>query len=232
MNQKPLFYLTALLSLLLIGCSRSIEGPDKTIGGAVLGAGWGAGAGAVVGNQSGDPGPGAAIGAGFGAVEGAVSGFSADQTEDQLIAQERQLDALEAQNVVNSRNLMRLQAKLDQSFDDQNIGGIYQVFFDSDATSLRAGAIANLEAITETLKVNPRAHHIVVSGHTDDSGSPDYNSRVAQARARAVSAYLASRGISSDQIIVKSYGSERPIASNSTEVGRQLNRRVDVHITQ
>ena len=51
----------------LLACSNPQPGPDKTIAGALLGAGWGAGAGAVVGNQVSTPGKGTAVGAGFGA---------------------------------------------------------------------------------------------------------------------------------------------------------------------
>ncbi|MCB0330297.1 MAG: OmpA family protein, partial [Bdellovibrionales bacterium] len=96
---------------------------------------------------------------------------------------------------------------------------------------LRAGAVSNLEVIADSLANNPYAIDIHVIGHTDDSGNPEYNSRLAEARARNVSAYLMTRGVSSSQIQVTSFGGKRPIASNETPVGRQLNRRVDVYVT-
>ena len=218
------------LIVLLSACSNPQPGPDKTAAGMVLGAGWGAGAGAVIGNQVSTSGEGAAVGAGFGAVSGALAGMSNDLVEGSQLTLDRQLASLKVQNLANRRELARLQDSFDQAIEIGSFGGMYQVFFDDDATSLRAGAVANLEVITETLKQNRSAYRIHVVGHADDSGNPEYNKRVAEARARSVSAYLGSRGISMDQISVKSFGSSRPIASNATDVGRQLNRRVDIFV--
>lgn len=221
--------------LVLAGCSNPQPGPDKTLAGAVLGAGWGAGTGAIIGHQvtSGDVGPGAAIGAGFGAVAGATSGYAYDQTEDTQVQLNKELASLKIANLTNRNQLEHLQSKLDQAAVTRALpGGVYQVYFDEDETSLKAGAIAALETIGESFKASPHAYHINVDGHTDDTGTPDYNQRVAEARARTVSAYLAARGISVDQITVASYGSTRPVASNSTPTGRQLNRRVEVYIAQ
>lgn len=223
------FVLSALLPF-LFGCSNPQPGPDKTASGAVLGAAWGAGAGAVIGNQIGNVGPGAGVGAGFGAVGGMLAGAGYDLNESELLRQEQELASLKMSNTANRRELGHLQARLDDLVTTDLGGGVYQVFFDADTTSLRAGATANLEAIATSIQRNPSAHRIHVVGHTDDSGSKDHNEKLAQARARTVSAYLSARGISADQIEVNSYGSKRPIASNTTPVGRQLNRRVDIYI--
>lgn len=219
-----------LLAASLSACSNPQPGPDKTIAGAVLGAGWGAGAGAVIGNQVSYAGEGAAIGSGFGAVGGALSGAGYDLSESAQLENERQLAALKIQNISNQRELENIQGRLDDAVVSPDAGGVYQVFFDEDATSLRGGSVANLEVIAESIKASPRAYVIHVVGHSDDTGDPKYNERLAESRARSVSAYLGSRGISMDQIKVASHGSTRPIASNSTPVGRQLNRRVDVYI--
>ncbi len=219
-------------ALLFSGCTPQ-EGPDKTLGGAVLGAAWGAGSGAVIGNQVGidRPGEGAAVGAGFGLLAGAANGLMYDAVEDTQLQHEKQLEAVRLQNMANARQLATLQDRLDQAASSNVAGDIYQVFFDEDAASLRAGALANLEVIAEAVKANPAARVINVAGNSDDTGKPEYNKRLSEARARAVAAYLASRGISMDQIRVRSYGAKRPIASNATPVGRQLNRRVDVYIS-
>lgn len=230
------FVLTSLtvIALTAVGCTTPKEGPDKALAGAVLGAGWGAGAGAVVGNQLeyGPTGEGAAIGAGFGLVSGAASGLMYDSIEDTQIEQEKELASLRVQNMANSQQLQSLQHQLDEKISHGAIGGIYQVFFDSDSTSMRAGSSASLEVIADSLRTSPAAYRIHVIGHSDDSGTPQYNSQIAEARARAVSGYLASRGLSMGQLVVESHGSERPIASNSTPTGRQLNRRVDIFIQQ
>lgn len=222
--------LSTLLIALTLGCSNPQPGPDKTVAGAVLGAGWGAGAGAVVGNQISNTGEGVAVGAGLGAGAGMLTGMGYDLAEGASLNNERELASLKMKSAANQRELESVQAQLDRPGTVASIGGVYQVFFDEDTTSLRAGAIANLEVIAESLKANPHASTINVVGHADDSGTPEYNERLAEARARSVFSYLAARGIGSDQIKVTSFGSKRPIASNTSSVGRQLNRRVDVYI--
>jgi len=224
-----------LCFLFIAACNNPQAGPDKTVGGAVLGAAWGAGSGAIVGHQVEEfsrTGEGVAIGAGFGLVSGTAAGLGFDQMEDTQVEHEQQLEALHAQNITNRQEIEDIQRRLDYRALNGSTGGIYQVFFDEDATSIRAGSLANLQIIADSYKSSPVASIINVIGHTDDTGDKKHNSQVAEARARSVSAYLISRGISADQIKVKEFGSKRPIASNSTSAGRQLNRRVDVYITR
>ena len=232
MNSLSVIKSTIAVSVLFLfaACSNPQPGPDKTITGAVLGAGWGAGAGAVVGNQISNTGAGAAVGAGFGLVDGAMAGAGYDIAEGAMLRQKRTLASLKVQNMANRQQLRHVQASLDSKTSTAGLAGVYQVFFDPDATSLRAGAIANLEVIANSLQASTDMHMIRVVGHTDDSGRVAYNERLAEARARSVTGYLTSRGISSDQIVVTSHGAKRPIATNGTETGRQLNRRVDVYI--
>jgi len=229
---NALFRISALLCIAygLAACSSPEPGPDKSVSGAVLGAAWGAGSGAIIGNQVGHTGEGAGIGAGFGAVGGALSGYGYDQTEEVHHRMEEQLASLKLQNLANTQELRNLQDKVDESVLGSYAGGIYQVYFDDDASSLRAGAIANLEKIAESLRMSPNADKIIVAGHADDAGTPEYNQRLSEARARTVAAYLAARGLSVDQITVQSHGSTRPLASNATPEGRQLNRRVEISI--
>jgi len=218
--------------LLCTSCSNPQPGPDKTIAGTVLGAGWGAGAGAVVGNQVDSTGKGIAVGAGFGAVSGMLMGAGLDLGEGALLKQDRELAALKVRNAGTQLELEKIQGQFDQAaFSDESIG-VYQVFFDEDATSLRSGAITNLESLAETIKRDPSALMVNVVGHTDDTGASEYNDRLAQARADSVSAYLGARGISMDRIKTRSEGAAKPIASNTTQAGRQLNRRVDVFLSK
>lgn len=231
-SKKILSSLTFSLVILLVACSTPQPGPDKTIGGAILGAGWGAGAGAVVGHQVSYAGEGVAVGAGFGLIGGALSGAGYDQIEDTQIKQEEMLASLKLQNLANQRELEFLQGKLDRALASDLGGAFYQVFFDADATSLRSGAIAQLELIAQTLRASPSLGKVNVVGHSDDEGTPEYNARLSEARARTVTAYLAGQGIALDQIAVKSFGSQRPVASNTSDTGKQLNRRVDIYITR
>ena len=231
---KKTALLSALLgSVILTACANPQPGPDKTVAGALLGAGWGAGAGAVIGNElpGAQTGEGVAVGAGLGAASGMMAGMGFDLAESTQIKEERELEALQLQNAANGRQIYKLQRKLDNAATI-NTGILYQVYFDADATNLRSGAITNLEKVAEGIKTNPGAFVINVVGHSDDAGAPQYNEQIAEARARTVASYLAARGISTDQIRVSSQGSKQPVASNSTTVGRQLNRRVEISISK
>ncbi len=209
-------------------CSHPQSGPDKTVAGAVLGAGWGAGTGAIVGNQIGNVSGGAAAGAGIGLVAGALTGGGYDVNEGILVEQQRKLDAMKLQNEINGARLEQMQAKLDRARPSTTSASLYQVYFDNDVSSIKAGAVADLEQIANSLKTDPAAKKIMVIGHSDDGGTPEYNERLAEARARTVTAYLASQGLSMDKLVTQQYGSQRPVASNSSPEGRQLNRRVEI----
>ena len=73
---------------------------------------------------------------------------------------------------------------------------------------------------------------VVIEGHTDSTGSPELNEHLSQQRADSVRDYLIANGIlSEDKIVAIGYGSKRPLASNETEMGRAINRRIDVVIS-
>lgn len=228
---NKILIITLSLCFALSACQRPQPGPDKTAAGGILGAGLGGGMGAVLGHQLGYTGEGLVIGAGFGLLQGALIGAGYDSVEATQIKHERELAELRSVNMSTRAQLAQIQYDLDRAVDTDLSGGVYQVYFDSDVTSMNAGATANLEIIADTIRKSPRAYTVHVVGHTDDSGNKQYNERLAEARARSVSAYLAGTGISSDQIRVESHGSTRPLASNATPEGRQLNRRVDVYIS-
>ena len=221
----------ALCSVFMItACSSPGHAPEGTATGAVLGGAWGSGAGAVIGNQVATAGTGAAMGAGFGVAAGALTGAGYDIVESDLAAQEEELASLRAQNQANEDRLRNLQTNLDRAIAAGGGMGVFQVFFDSDQTNLKSGSIAQLEALADAIKANPRARGITLVGNADDSASPEYNERLSEARAREVSSYLMRRGISQDQIRIKSVGSTQPLVSNINQAGRQLNRRVDIYV--
>jgi outer membrane protein OmpA-like peptidoglycan-associated protein len=228
---------TAAVSLLaffalLAGCADPKAGPDKTLAGAILGAGWGAGAGAVVGNQVEASGEGIAVGAGLGAAAGLMMGAGWDIEENQHITMSQQLASLKVQSQANGIELEKIQARLDNTSGVDPIGGVYQVFFDEDQTNLRIGGMEGLEQVADAIKTNSMVTAVHVAGHTDDTGNPEYNEKLAQARASTVGAYLASRGIGTDQLKIVGHSASKPIASNRTTAGRQLNRRVEVFISR
>jgi outer membrane protein OmpA-like peptidoglycan-associated protein len=103
------------------------------------------------------------------------------------------------------------------------------IFFDFGKASLRNESFPELDRLVQYMMQNGEME-IEVSGHTDNVGSDDVNLQLSGERAMAVAAYLSSQGIKAARIKAKGYGEEKPIASNDTEEGRQLNRRVEFTI--
>lgn len=225
---------TALLTFMvvIVGCYPT-PGPDKTVAGALLGAGWGAGAGAVVGNQLNDTGPGAALGAAFGAAQGVLVGAGLDVAEGNELQAHRELEALKVQAALNNSELLNLQDRLDsmgRKLRPTNVG--FDVYFDPSRASLRLGSATQLERFADAVKLNPYVREIQLHGHSDDLGKGEENQRLSELRTRTVQTFLIAHGISSDRIRVFGHGAGQPRATNSSESGRQLNRRVEIVVVQ
>ncbi|MFT3948006.1 MAG: OmpA family protein [Agriterribacter sp.] len=103
------------------------------------------------------------------------------------------------------------------------------VFFDFDKWNLRPESFIELDRVVELLKENPSIE-IEMSAHTDSKGSDDYNFRLSDNRAKSVREYIISKGIAETRIVSKGYGETKPVATNDTDDGRQLNRRVEFTI--
>ena len=103
------------------------------------------------------------------------------------------------------------------------------IFFDFDKATLRKESFNELENLTKLLNDVPSLK-IEISGHTDGKGSAAYNLTLSDNRAKAVVDYLVGKGIAKDRLVAKGYGLTRPIATNDTEEGRQLNRRTEFEI--
>ena len=103
------------------------------------------------------------------------------------------------------------------------------IYFDFDKATLRPQSIEELDKLYDFLINNPTAI-VEVSAHTDKIGSYEYNIKLSKKRAQAVVDYLIAKGIEPNRLIAKGYGYTKPIATNLTEAGRQLNRRVEFKI--
>ena len=103
------------------------------------------------------------------------------------------------------------------------------VFFDFDKWDLRPESFVELDRVVKLLNDNP-AITIEMSAHTDSRGSDEYNFRLSDNRARSVMEYILSKGIDPSRITSKGYGETLPVATNDTDDGRQLNRRVEFKI--
>jgi OOP family OmpA-OmpF porin len=101
--------------------------------------------------------------------------------------------------------------------------------FDTDKAVIKQSSFAELDQVARILKQNPGAR-VDVQGHTDNTASRQHNQKLSNARAEAVSKYLASRGVSAKNLQAHGFAFDRPAADNGSPGGRALNRRVELHI--
>jgi OOP family OmpA-OmpF porin len=88
-----------------------------------------------------------------------------------------------------------------------------------------------LDQIAEVIKEN-KVRKLLISGHTDSTHTEAYNLKLSLARANSVKAYLVSKGITEDSLVTQGFGKRKPKASNASERGRKLNRRVEFFILE
>jgi outer membrane protein OmpA-like peptidoglycan-associated protein len=103
------------------------------------------------------------------------------------------------------------------------------IFFETDSFNLKPQSKAQLEEILTFMNKNPYLV-IEIRGHTDNKGSQAYNNELSEKRAGSVVKYLIDHGIDQNRITGKGYGFSIPVADNSTEEGRSLNRRTEFKI--
>lgn len=95
--------------------------------------------------------------------------------------------------------------------------------------TLRPESTAELNRLLKLINENTTMI-IEISGHTDNKGSDTYNQKLSENRAKAVVDYLTEKGIDKERLEFKGYGETEPVASNETEEGQQLNRRIEFKI--
>jgi OOP family OmpA-OmpF porin len=105
------------------------------------------------------------------------------------------------------------------------------VEFAFDKAELTGSSSVILDVAVDQLKRCPNVP-MEIDGHTDSVGAEDYNQGLGQRRAEAVKGYLVSKGLRSSRLTARSFGETRPVASNDTDEGRQINRRVELHPRQ
>ncbi len=128
-----------------------------------------------------------------------------------------------AREIINDINLKRVE--VGESIVLNNI------FFDSGSYTLSSESFVELGILIKLLTDNPSIK-IEVAGHTDNVGSASVNKRISEQRAKAVVDFLTGRGIDPSRLTFKGYGFDKPIASNETEEGRQLNRRTEFEVIE
>jgi|GEM_PF-2066294 len=103
------------------------------------------------------------------------------------------------------------------------------IFYDFDKATLRPESDPELEKVYAFLSQYPELK-VELSGHTDALGSDKYNEKLSRKRAQTVVTYMINKGIAKDRIVAKGYGESKPIASNDTDEGRQINRRTELKV--
>jgi outer membrane protein OmpA-like peptidoglycan-associated protein len=105
-----------------------------------------------------------------------------------------------------------------------------QIHFEYDSARILPDSYPILDEIVRILRTR-EAMELRIEGHTDSDGSDRYNQRLSDERAASCRTYLIEHGIASERLVSIGYGESNPIASNSNEEGKALNRRVEFHIT-
>lgn len=103
------------------------------------------------------------------------------------------------------------------------------IFFDVAKATLRTESYPELDRLAGLMVKNSKMQ-IEISGHTDNVGSAEANLKLSEERAKSVVDYLLTLGISAGRIVYKGYGESKPVTTNDTEEGKQLNRRVEFTI--
>lgn len=212
MYRRTLFTVLACMALLIAGCANNPY--DKT----AVGAGVGAVLGGVVGHQLGDNSDtNVAIGAVVGALAGGAVGRYMDNQEQDL---KRRLQAERAANLLNITRL---------NGDALKIGVASDASFAVDSATLSQQAQLTFNKIAGVLKdYEKTAIHVV--GHTDSTGSAQYNMQLSRERAVSVANFLVRHGVNAQRVQTWARGESEPIATNATAAGRTANRRVDIVI--
>lgn len=132
-----------------------------------------------------------------------------------------------------ARENERLKEELSQLKAEQTARGLVitlsDILFEFDRSDLTPGGRRTVDQLAAILKGHPD-RNVLIEGFTDSVGSPEYNLRLSTKRAGSVAEALAADGISPGRIAMKGYGAKYPVATNDTNAGRQLNRRVEITV--
>ena len=211
---KKICIASLALALLLSGGCANMNNMGK---GAVYGTAGGAAAGALLGQAIGGNSKatllGMAAGAAIGALSGTGIGYMMDKQEQDMRNALAQSEAIAIQR---EGDVLALTFKSDFTFA-------------VNSSAIRAGLYTELDRVAQVLATYPQTT-IFVAGHTDSTGSEEYNLQLSQRRADSVKNALIQRGVAAQRITAVGYGEGQPVGNNETEFGRQQNRRVEVRI--
>lgn len=178
--------------------------------GAVVGAAGGAVAGGAIGKVSGSTAKGAIVGAVLGGIAGGIIGDQMDR------------HAAELRQNIKGATVERVGEGIEVTFASG-------LMFDFDSDVLRSEARTNLGELAKSFDKYDGSD-ILIIGHTDATGSEDYNKTLSERRANAAASYLVSQGVKGSRIRTLGLGETEPVATNETEAGQQANRRIEIAI--
>lgn len=217
-NQLKLATLAATLAVFVSGCAtytgqtNDPTDPNRTQRGALIGAAIGAAAGLLSGGDAVERRQRAMVGAGVGALAGGAVGVYQDRQEADL----RRATAGTGIDVSRDGDVIKL------NLPDG-------VTFDFAKYNLKPQFYPALNTVASTLKEYNQTI-VEVSGHTDSVGSDAANQTLSERRANAVSSYLIGQGLMRERFEIVGMGERYPVASNDTDSGRSLNRRVEIRL--
>ena len=125
--------------------------------------------------------------------------------------------------------LARLNAKVSETEVVIQLPGA--ILFDFDSANIRPDADRALTDVAQVIKAYAQ-RPVRIEGHTDSIASDDYNQSLSERRAASVVSWLASHGVERPRLTSAGFGEKKPVATNDSAAGRQLNRRVEVVITK
>jgi outer membrane protein OmpA-like peptidoglycan-associated protein len=209
---KKFFAILLTTLMTTAGFAQTVDEHQKAKKGAVVGGVAGAIAGAIIGNNRGHHSSkrGAVVGTAVGTAAGAIVGAMMDK-------QERELRQIQGVDVTRTAD------------NELNVSVRNEVLFDFNSSALRSASRDSLREMANVFEKYPNTT-IEVAGHTDSIGTAAYNQRLSERRASSVSNYLEQLGVHSSRLDAIGYGESQPRATNSTANGRQLNRRVELHV--
>jgi len=150
--------------------------------------------------------------------------MQAQAAQAQAAATQQQNAALAQRAAVLEALLVELQAvKTERGY----VVTIGDVLFAHDKAELTPNGMSTLRKLADVMSQNPN-RTVLVEGFTDSTGKSSYNQELSQRRAEAVASALTGMGVPRDRIAMKAYGEAFPVAPNDTASNRQLNRRVEI----
>ncbi|HYN76808.1 MAG TPA: OmpA family protein [Lamprocystis sp. (in: g-proteobacteria)] len=209
--------ITATVTVLITGCAADGSGMTETGTGAAIGTAAGAALGAVIGSQGANAGRGALIGAVGGALIGGMAGAYMEQQRKDF---EKALATEIASGVIRVEKLPN---------DQVLVGMTGETTFEVDSDQIKPGFYSTMDRISAIVNKYGKTS-LVVAGHTDNTGSVEHKRQVSERRAGSVAGYMEGQGVVPQRIAASGYGKSQPIATNDTDNGRRLNRRVDITI--